>query len=336
MPFQRLAWLAPWYEIVAPRHCARPVFVTVREIASGRPVLFLPLCQRRWRGLRLIEFAGFGVSDYNAPLLAEGFEPTPSELDRLWPRILRALPAADLIRFDRVPERILGRPIAFARLGWLRPMELAAWMLDLPDKAQAYDDHILSAKTRKENRRKTRRLHEKVGDFQLEPARATATADLYLETLRRQRGARFGADNNLDHPCFLAFYRAVIHGHLDTLAEIWALKAGERILATHLALRGPRAYLLIMHGFDATLDGGAAGIVALDQMIRQRIALGDRHFDFTIGNECYKQQFGVKRVMLHEGFYPASPLGTAAILAHSALKCGCEALASWRERAEAL
>jgi len=335
LPFQRLAWLAPWYEIVAPRHGARPVFVTVRDAATGRPLLFLPLCLRRWRGLRLIQFAGFGVSDYNAPLLAQGFEPSRAELDRLWPRILRALPAADLVRFERVPERILGRAIAFARLGWLRPMDLAAWMLELPGSAPDYETHILSAKTRKENRRKTRRLQEKAGDFQLEPARATETADAYLEALRRQRGARFGADNNLDHPCFLAFYRAVIHGHLNTLAEVWALKAGERILATHLALRGPRGYLLIMHGFDATLDGGAAGIVALDQMIRRRIALGDRYFDFTIGNESYKQQFGVKRVMLHEGFYPASPLGAAAILAHSALKCGCEAFAALRQRANA-
>ena len=325
MPFQNRAWLEPWYRIVAPSHRARSLFVTVRDAATARPLMFFPLCLRRWRGLKIIEFADLGVSDYNAPLVAEGFDPTAQQLDEIWREILRALPSSDLVRFDKIPERILGRAVSIARLGWLQPMETSAWVLDLPGSAEDYEDRILTSKVRKENRRKTRRLRDKVGDFYLEQAQTTDAADEMLEALRRQRGARFGAENILDRSCFPAFYRDVIHGGVNRFAELWALKAGGRILATQFAIRGPRAYFLIMHGFDATIEGGSTGMVAIDQMIRRRIALGDLHFDFTIGNEAYKQQFGVRQIQLYKGLYPTSPLGRAAVFAHKIARRGLAA-----------
>jgi CelD/BcsL family acetyltransferase involved in cellulose biosynthesis len=333
MPFQRLAWLAPWYRRVAPRIGASPVFVTVRDASA--PQMFFPLCLRRWRGLRTIEFAGFDVSDYNAPLVAEGFDPSAGDLEGLWREILRALPAADLVRFERIPERILGREISAARLGWLRPMDLGAWMLDLPETVEDYENRVIVSKVRKENRRKTKRLQEKAGDLVLERARTPEEADVVLDALRRQRGARFGDDNNLDQPCYLAFYRDVIHANLGGFAELWALKAGERILATQFALRGPQAYLLIMHAFDAAIEGGSTGIVALDQMVKRRIELGDRHFDFTIGNETYKLQFGVRRVTLFSGICPVSAMGRAFLFAHAATKRGRAAFSAWRAKTKA-
>lgn len=330
LPFQSLAWLEPWFRIVAPNLRARPVFVTVRQAATARPVMFFPLCLRRWRGLRLIEFAGAAVSDYNAPLVAEGFDPRAADLDAIWRGVLRALPACDLVRLERIPERILGRAIAATRLGGLQPMDMSAWMLELPCSFEDYEARVVTSKVRKENRRKTRRLLDSVGDFVLEQARTAEAAEAMLEALRRQRGARFGDEDILNRPSFLAFYRDVIAANLCAFAEIWALKAGDRIIATQFALRGPNAYLLIMHGFDPTVASGSTGIVAIDQMIRRRIELGDRFFDFTIGDELYKRQFGVKKITLYKGLYPMSPMGRASVFAHATARRGLAALAAIR------
>jgi len=319
LPFQTLAWLDPWYRIVAPAFRARPVFVTVRD-SSGRPLLFFPMCLRRWRGLRVIEFADLCVSDYNGPIVAKGFAPTPDELNVIWRRVLRALPPSDLVRLEKIPESIFGRANVFAHLRGLQQMSESAWMLDLPDAARNDEDMISSAKARKEIRRKTRRLKEKVGDLVLERACAGRVAEEALEALRRQRAARFGSGNLLEHPHFSAFYREVISCNAHDFVELWAFKTGDRIVATHFALRGPRAYLLIMHGFDATIDCGAIGIVAIDQMIRRRIELGDRYFDFTIGDESYKRQFGVRQVRLFKALHPTSPLGRAFVFAHPAAR----------------
>jgi CelD/BcsL family acetyltransferase involved in cellulose biosynthesis len=326
LPFQSRAWLEPWFRIVAPHIGASPVLVTVRIAATARPVMFFPLCLRRWRGLRLIEFAGPAVSDYNAPLVADGFDAEAEVLDAIWRRVLRALPSCDLVRLERIPERILGRAIAVARLRGLQPMDLGAWTLELPASFGDYEDRVVTAKVRKENRRKTRRLQDKVGDFVLERARTAQATEAMLEALRRQRAARFGCENILDRPCFLAFYREIVCADPGGFAEMWALKAGERILATQFALRGPQAYLLIMHGFDATIESGSTGIVAIEQAIRRRIELGDRYFDFTIGNESYKLQFGVKRITLYRGLYPVSALGRASIFAHATVKRGLAAV----------
>jgi len=318
LPFQTLAWLEPWYRILAPALGVRPVFATVRD-EDGRPLLFFPLCLRRWRGLRVIEFADLGVSDYNGPLVARGFEPTPDELDALWRRVRRALPPSDLVRLEKIPDSILGRANVFARLRGLRTMHMSAWMLELPETPRDYDES-LSVKLRRENRRTMRRLQEAVGEFTLEPAQTADAAEAMLAVLRRQRTERFGDDNLLEHPHFHAFYHEVIMRNLNGFAELWALKAGDRVLAAQFAVRGPRAHLMIMKGFDATLNCGSTGILALDQIIRRRIELGDRHFDFTIGDENYKRQFGVKRVRLHKACYPTSPLGWVYVVAHGAAK----------------
>ena len=68
-PFQTRAWLAPLSD-PAPQLKAKPVFVLVREKATGRPAMLLPLCARRHFGVTVFEFADLGVSDFNAPILA--------------------------------------------------------------------------------------------------------------------------------------------------------------------------------------------------------------------------------------------------------------------------
>jgi CelD/BcsL family acetyltransferase involved in cellulose biosynthesis len=78
-PFQTGAWLLPFYSVLAPRLNATPVFVLVRDKLNRHPVMLLPLCARHRYGITIIEFADLGVSDYNAPIIAKTFDPSPSE-----------------------------------------------------------------------------------------------------------------------------------------------------------------------------------------------------------------------------------------------------------------
>ena len=102
--FQTRAWLMPWYRIVAPRFKASPLFVTVSQRETHRPLMFFPLCLRLRRGLRIVEFADLGVSDYNAPIMAPGLALDGEAMKTLWKDICRSLPRADIVRFTKVPE----------------------------------------------------------------------------------------------------------------------------------------------------------------------------------------------------------------------------------------
>jgi len=66
-PFQTMAWLEPWYAHVAPHFAAGPLFVRVRDHATGAPIMLLPLVKRRHAGLTVVEFADLGASDYRSP-----------------------------------------------------------------------------------------------------------------------------------------------------------------------------------------------------------------------------------------------------------------------------
>jgi CelD/BcsL family acetyltransferase involved in cellulose biosynthesis len=57
--------------------------------------------------------------------------------------------------------------------------------------------------------------------------------------------------------------------------------------------------LLLMHCFETGRWGKKSpGIVAVNAALTQQIEAGARLFDFTIGNETYKLQFGVIKHML--------------------------------------
>lgn len=314
-PFQTRAWLLPWYRIVAPHYGATPLFVTVRDADARRPEMFIPLWLRRRRGLRTIEFPDIDACDYNAPLVAPDLALTASELADLWDEIRRALPAADLVRFAKVPTTICGRDNPLARLAWIEEMKLHAWLLELPATRAAYDQDVLDPKARKEHKRKRRRLNERVGDFALFDAATPGDGEEIFAALRTERKARFGGGNALEDPCFRAFYHAVIFDHWSPFVELSALKANGRILASMFGLRRRGAYFLLMHSFEPTLEAVSPGIVAIDEMISRRTDAGDRYFDFTVGDEGYKRQFGVRETPLVGGAYPLSPLGQLYVLA---------------------
>src|SRR3954452_4945743 len=62
-------------------------------------------------GLVVIEFADFGVTDYNAPLVSPALTLNAAQAQELWDDICHSLPAADIVLFDKVPETILGRSV---------------------------------------------------------------------------------------------------------------------------------------------------------------------------------------------------------------------------------
>jgi CelD/BcsL family acetyltransferase involved in cellulose biosynthesis len=328
-PFQTRAWLLPWRRIVAPKFGATPIYVTVRDRSTRRAVMFIPLCGRRWRGQATIEFSDLGLNDYNAPLTAPDLDLDAADMRDLWDQICRALPAADIVRFDKVPATFRGRDVPIARLEWMRRSELCAWELRLPPTRELYDQRTLDRKTRKEHRRKRKHLAERVGAFELCRAARPSDGEAIFDALRNQRSVRFRRNRRNDvlvDPCLLAFYRAVIFDEWSPFVDLSALKAGDTILAALFALRHEGAYLLLMHSFEPALEAVSPGIVAIDEMVTRVIESGDRCFDFTIGNEAYKREFGVRAMPLASGLYPLTLRGRLYAAAHVCAKRGKDAL----------
>jgi CelD/BcsL family acetyltransferase involved in cellulose biosynthesis len=321
--FQTRAWLLPLYRIVGEASGAAPVFVTVRSRETGRAVMFLPLCIWRKAGVRVIEFADFGVTDYNLPIGAPGFMPGAAEMRAIWMEIRRRLPPADIIRFTKVPETTAGRPVPLVQLDWLSRMELRSWTVELPRTRAEYDTVVLKPKDRKEQRRKRRHLEDQLGSTSLVAASNKAEAREIFQALAEHRRGRFAALGRreiLAEPAFRRFYEAVAFDGPGGIAALAALKAGDRTVASLFGVTHNGNFLLLMHSFGAGLERLSPGIVALNETISLSIKSGDRYFDFTTGNESYKRQFGVRAGVLYEGIYPLSAKGRVLVKALAAVK----------------
>ncbi len=302
--FQSRAWLGPWYKFIAPSVKAEPLFVTVRDRATGRPLIFFPFCLRRICGVKIVEFPDLGVTDYNAPICAPDVEFTDEQLEALWAEVRLAIPGVDLFRIEKTPEALYGRPLPFARLGWLSPMELRCWTIELPDSRERYDKTVLRSKDRKEQRRKRRNLVDKLGEPELLEAATREQAREFFETLKRMRAERFRRQGRRDifrEAQFAPFYQAVAAAGWQSFVSLVNIQAAGAPIAALMALRHAGNYVLIMHSFAADLEQLSPGIVALDELMTHLIDGKTRHCDFTTGNEPYKKQFGVSECGMRHG-----------------------------------
>ncbi len=320
-PFQTQAWLLSWYQIVAPALNIFPIFVTVRDRASGRPMMLLPLCLKRKLGVARITFPDCGLSDYNAPLLSPGFQPSEAEFEELWNDISRALPRADLISFEKMPEFVAERPNPMVRLSSTKCMRLRAWGFELPNTRSAYDKS-LRTNIRTELRRRRRKL-EGEGPVRFVRAQSEAQGREIFEMLRRQQKARFtqlGRPNILDSALYLRFYKSVIFDSWNKrFSLLSALLVHDQVVATAFALNHQHHYLLLMHSFEpGHWHTKSPGILLLDNTITNQIESGGTYFDLTVGNEVYKRKFGVTGHLLHSRIQGLSAIGWAfALISHA-------------------
>jgi CelD/BcsL family acetyltransferase involved in cellulose biosynthesis len=284
----------------------------VRDAASGAALMLLPLCTRRRGNLRLIEFADGALTDYNAPLLARNFAPKTEEMDALWRQILRKLPAADVVRLEKMPAHFAGGANPMHHLQDTRAMSIDAWRIPLPATRAEYE-HRLTASFAKELRRKGRRVESR-GRVALVHAKDSGDALRIFNDLAHMRTQRFkelGRENVLAVPALRSFYETVI---VDSFAEkftsLSALEANGEVVAALFALSYGRTYYLLLSAFkDGEWKSASPGNVILDRMATHLIQSGVGVFDFTIGNESYKRDFGAEPQGLAMGDYPLSLFG---------------------------
>ncbi len=331
-PFQSFTWVSTLANTVGRSLAAETFVVIVREPSSGRDLLLLPLVRRRLGPARIIELADLGVSDYSAPIVAPELAAAPDRLAAIWKRAITALPPADVIRINKIPDQIGQRanPLLVIERSWAK--ETQSWRINLPDHWADYETSMLSKKLRGNLRRDLRKL-EGFGKVTHVNAADEATTEQIFDALCAHRVARFARlrrTNILDNAAYREFYRQVLrHGLVSGLASISALKVGDDIVATLLGLRWRGTYFaLIPTMAEGALQAHGIGKLMNWFEIKEMHARGCRCFDFTIGNEPYKRDYGATPRMLYEIVRPLKAKGYP-------LAWGIKVRASWKRWAEA-
>ena len=296
--FQHRHWLDAWYRAF---ETVTPLIAIISDAVTKRDVALVPLISRWHHGVRLVEFADLGVSDYNAPILAcaaPGESASLHAIGRALLAALRQLPdRPDLIRLKKMPMEIRGRPNPLAS-GWNGTSSLNGNLVEVGDDFKAYRASIKKMQLPRCWRVFTRHAGAR---FQI-----ATTVDEALQLLgvmdlqQRERMNKLGLRFVLDDPEHAKFYRDVLRrGVAAGFAVVSALIAEDTIVATTMGVRNGGHYsLLRTSNAGGQWSNCSPGLLCVERTMAALHGQGVRHFDLSIGNYDYKRRFGAKPLPL--------------------------------------
>lgn len=302
--FQCYGFVAPLYATFVKHGRAEPLIVVVRATAGEPPLMILPLCRVREGNTALITFADLRVADYCAPILARGFPSDATTFARIWRAVCRALPPCDAIRLRKLPERIDDIPNPLLRLRALAPYQVQAHGIAVAHPWSEASAKVMSSRHRNQLRRHEKHLNTE-GPISFRYNDGGPVAEQDFATLLGFRLARFaalGRDDAMADPMWVDFYTDLVHGKsAQPFARIMTLTSGDSIVASALGLVHRNAYLLLIPAFDMErFSKYAPGRLLINRAISELTQQGITYFDLTIGDENYKQLFGVDNRDLFE------------------------------------
>jgi CelD/BcsL family acetyltransferase involved in cellulose biosynthesis len=301
--FQTFEWNATWRETVGR---TEPISEHVVHVAAadGRTLMLLPLAIRQTQRLRVLEFLGGSLTDYNAPLIDADFARTLDERDfvRLWRTAIGLLPKLDVVWLVRMPETVDGAPNPLIGLSWVRHTD-DAYAATLPDSFKEFTA-TRSTQFFAQIRRHRRRL-EKHGSVDVSfPSEAGERLDV-IRVLAEQKSSWLrsnGYENTFERSATREFYERLTTSQPQTGRILVAcLRVGDQIAATLWGAVFGRRYYFLLPSYGEQWKNYSAGRILTESVLQRCIDQGDVNvFDLTIGDEGYKRVWSDHALALHE------------------------------------
>ena len=297
--FQDHHWLEAWYSAFA---AALPLIAIITDDATDQQVALLPLIRRVNGGVRIVEFADLGVTDYNAPVLGFAAPHDHVEARVLCQALLaglRKLPeGVDLLRLRKMPANIGAKPNPLTALGRMGACPLNGNLVVVGDD---FDTYRASLK-RMELPRSWRVFNRNPG-ARFRIVRNVEEAMVLLDIMDTQQNARMkqlGLKFVLDDDCHARFYRDIVkRGVSEGYAIVSALTCDEEVIATTLGIRRGSDYVLLrISNAGKPWTKCSPGLLIIERTMSSLHKDGVRQFDLSIGNYRYKRRFGAAQLPL--------------------------------------
>jgi CelD/BcsL family acetyltransferase involved in cellulose biosynthesis len=348
--FQCYDWISLWQRHIGSRNGLRPAIVVVYE--SDSVLMLLPLAVQRCGLLRRLTWLGGEFCDYGGPMLAADFS---RRVDRgrfqlIWQQVTAFLQKDrkfrhDVVELVKMPDVVGSQSNPFCWLNvQLNPS--GAYLTQIAGSWEEFYAAKRSAATRRRDRTKRKRLAEH-GDVRVISAADGDSASRTLHTLFEQKSrsfARMGVRNIFEPPGHRELLLDLASDpKLRHLVHISRLTVGMAVAAANLGLlfRGRYYHLLASHD-DGELSRFGPGIVHLHGLLQHAIETGCREFDFTIGDERYKQDWCDTEIKLYDYIgaatvwgWPGAAVTTVALRARRFIKQTpllWNLVVKWRER----
>lgn len=311
--FQSYDWARAWAVAAERAALAVPAVIVVEDDVDDRPIMLLPLAITRTGARRVATFFDLGVSDYNAPLVSADLAFARADTADIKAGVKSILSDADVLHFEKMPYRVGRFRNPLVSFKGATAMSLTACAAPIFGPWSSCRASLMREGFLADMDDRWRRLNKRK-PVRFVVAESAEQADDLFTALRAQRVARFrrlGRDDILARGVWHDFYRDLVTADgAQGLARMTALMIDDAPVATALGLAHEGAFSLMMHGFsDSGWRNYSPGIQLILRTMEWAVREGFRTFDFTIGAEGYKNDFGVIAEPLAECVEALSPAG---------------------------
>lgn len=291
--FQHPHWLEAWYGAF---DTVSPLIALISDATTMQDVALVPLVRRVQNGIRLIEFADLGLTDYNAPILGPAAPDDAAGARVLCEALvtaLRRLPdGADLVRMQKMPTEIDGKPNPLVAPGRIGSCSLNGNLIETGDDFEAY-----RASIKRMQLPRSWRVFSRYPGAEFRIVTDVDDALAMLETTDAQQQARMqslGLEFTLNEGARAGFYRDLVtRGVKDGYVIVSALRCDEGVMATSLGIRQQNNFIFLrISNAGRRWSHCSPSRLIIERTMAALHQEGVREFDLSIGNYAFKRRFG--------------------------------------------
>ncbi len=317
-PYQSPDWLLPWIDSIGATSGVRPLIVVARA-QDGTVLALLPFGLQRRSWFTIAVFLGARDSNFNMGLFRPGQAWSRSGIQDLLSRAAAASP----VRVDAFV--LINQPF-----GWDDVVNPFSLLDHQPSPSFAYKGALtpnpdewlrdrLSREGRKKLRQKLKKL-QAIGPVSvrraISPTEIVEALDAFVEQ-RRARNLSCGLPVD-DLPALRQFLDRVTTPHQSSWfgpgaapVEFYALRCGERVVATFGGTRRGQRYsgMLMSFSADPDLARTSPGDLLLCEVLKLHCGAGLKTFDLGIGEARYKDAYCPDVELLFDCVLPSTARG---------------------------
>ncbi len=308
--FQSFDWLATWHRHIGRPDGVRPVIV-VGSYADGETAFILPLAIASKLGIKRLCWFGQEQCDYNAPLLARDFSQrvSPECFLAAWRDLRQQMHRDprlrhDWIELEKMPQMVGAQANPFMSLDVIANAS-GAHLTQLGDDWETFYFAKRSSATRRRDRAKRRHMTE-YGDIRFVTATEVDDARCTLEILIDQKHRAFsrrGIRDIFARPGLREFFLDLASNpKIRHRFHISRVEVGDTWVAANFAILFGDCYYHVLASYedDAAVSHYGPGALHLRELLAHAIKLKLRRFDFTIGDEPYKDEWSDTSIKLYD------------------------------------
>lgn len=315
--FQSPLWLSFFYRDLVPALGADPIIIVVYLDSSPQPVLVLPYVRQKYFGFNIMQPADLGVADYNAVVGSSDVLPGLAKEPEFKRQLAAVLKPCDILLFRKE------RPDAFSICNLFEsvretPSVGSAYEVEMDTDYDSWFKATLSKNSRKGLARKRRGFCQEHGDLNFREVSDPVGIRRAFDFMREQRTLRY-KDDLFSRPAYFEFYlKVAIAGAETGFASTFVGETTDGLITVDFGVIHADRHLFLMSAFSGAEAHRkySLGLLAVSEVIKAGREKGLSTFDLTIGDEPYKQSFGVEKISLTNVSIVNGMRGRAAFTAY--------------------